>query len=419
MSGTLRNILAAGAAIAVVGVCFWVLRERQGDSDERREEAPVKVPPRVSRTEAGEVLIMLSAEAQEKAGIRTEALAPAWLDPEAVAYGHLQEDPSGSFTVRAPSAGTLRAVPEREWPAVGQRLADGALLGAVEPRLAPTDRINLADRLLAARGDREAAGAASSAAHAALARARTLNADNKNMSDRALQEAEARAKSEDARLQAATGTVALIETALSAGSAEVKPVPVVVEHGGEVVELLARPGESVESGQTILRVTRFDRLIARVDVAAGQNVAPSVSTARVVALGHEDRPLQGERIGLAAAVDPNTQGQSFLFRVADPAGALRPGLAVTAWLRLPGAREKGVLLPANAVIRAAGKAWAYVQVKPDQFVRKEVREGRPAGSGWFTTGFSPGDRVVVTGAQVLLSEQSKSEIRVGEEGSGH
>jgi multidrug efflux pump subunit AcrA (membrane-fusion protein) len=246
-----------------------------------------------------------------------------------------------------------------------------------------------------------------------------MNADNKNVSDRALQEAEARAKSEDARLQAATGTVELIENALSAGAAAVKPVPVVVEHGGEVVELLARPGESVESGQTILRVMRFDRLIARVDVPAGQNVAPSVSTARILALGNEDRPLQGERVGLAAAIDPNTQGQSFLFRVSDPAGALRPGLAVTAWLRLPGAREKGVLLPANAVIHAAGKAWTYVQVKPDQFVRKEVREGRPAGPGWFTTGFSPGDRVVVTGAQVLLSEQSKSEIRVGEEGSGH
>lgn len=419
MSGPLRAVLAVGAAIALVGACFWIFRQQQGDSDESRAEAPVKVPAKVSLTEAGEVLIVLSAEAQEKAGIRTEALAAAWLDPEALAYGRLQEDPSGSFAVRAPSAGTLRAVREREWPAVGQPLPDGELLGAVEPRLAPTDRINLADRLLAARGDREAANAAANAAHTALARTRTLNADNKNVSDRALQEAEARAKSEDARLQAATGTVELIENALSAGAAAVKPVPVVVEHGGEVVELLARPGESVESGQTILRVMRFDRLIARVDVPAGQNVASSVSTARILALGNEDRPLQGERVGLAAAIDPNTQGQSFLFRVADPAGALRPGLAVTAWLRLPGAREKGVLLPANAVIHAAGKAWTYVQVKPDQFVRKEVREGRPAGPGWFTTGFSPGDRVVVTGAQVLLSEQSKSEIRVGEEGSGH
>jgi len=377
---------------------------------------------------------MLSPEAQEKAGIRTEELTAAWLEPETMAYGHLQEDPSGSFTVRAPITGTLRA--EREWPAVGQGLADGAVLGAVEPRLAPADRINLADRLLAARGDREAASAASSAAHAALTRARKLNAEDKNVSDRAVQEAEARAKSEDARVQAASETVGLLESVLSVGTGGAGPRPAQpegrswtcpttpeaclhVEHGGEVVELLARPGESVESGQTILRVTRFDRLIARVDVPVGQNVAPSVSSARIVALGHEDRPMQGERIGFAATVDPNTQGQPFLFRVANPAGVLRPGLAVTAWLRLPGAREKGVLLPANAVIHAAGQAWAYAQVKPDQFVRKEVREGRPVGRGWFTTGFSPGDRVVVIGAQVLLSEESKSEIRVGEERSGH
>jgi hypothetical protein len=60
-------------------------------------------------------------------------------------------------------------------------------VGLIEPRLAPSDRITLSDRLAAAQGEVESGRAALAAAQAALIRARTLNADDKNISDRVLQ----------------------------------------------------------------------------------------------------------------------------------------------------------------------------------------------------------------------------------------
>jgi hypothetical protein len=179
--------------------------------------------------------------------------------------------------------------------------------------------------------------------------------------------------------------------------------------------VLVHPGESVESGQPMLRVARFDSLLARVDLPAGTAVVPNIAAASIVPLGHEGRPVRGDRVALAAAIDPKTQGQPLLFRVADPSLALRPGLSVTAWLEAPGPPRLGVVVSLSAVVRQSGRAWVYVQISEDQFARRAVNLEDPVPQGWFTRSLSPGERVVTTGAQMLLSEEFKSQIQVGEE----
>lgn len=407
----MRKVFAVAIVAGLVALFIWAFRAaRSGEAAEKEAEV-VKIPPRVRRAPGGETVVSLDPQAQARAGLATEALAPATLPQEIVAYGELQEDPALSFTLRAPIAGTLRRSTARDWPALGQTLADGSGVGTIEPRLAPVDRVNLTERLTSARAETAATSASLVASRAALARARTLNAEDENVSDRTLQEAEARVKGEEARLEAATETVRLIQSALATAA----PVPLRVQRGGQVVEVLAQPEEAIESGQPILRVARFDQFIARVDVPAGQAVPASVSTARIVPLGHEDRPLRGERVSLAAAVDPKTQGQPFLFRIRDPGLNLRPGLAVTAYLTRPGAPRHGVLIPRSALVRFAGLAWVYVQVSAAEFSRRDVTLDRPAEKGWLSASLKPGERIVVRGAQTLLSEELKSQIQVGEE----
>jgi len=407
----MRRVFAVAIVAGVVALFIWVFRTaRQGEAAEKEQEV-VKIPPRVRRAPAGDTVVVLDSQAQARAGLETEALAAATLPQEVVAYGDLQEDPAQSFMLRAPVAGTLRRSRSRDWPGLGQTLAEGSVVGTIEPRLAPVDRVNLTERLTSARAEVAAISASLVASRAALARARTLNAEDKNISDRALQEAEARVKGEEARLEAAAESARLIESALATAA----PVALSVERGGQVVEVLAQPDEAIESGQPILRVARFNQFIARVDVPAGQAVNASVSTAQIVPIGHEGRPLRGERVSLAAAVDPKTQGQPFLFRIRDPGLNLRPGMAVTAYLNLPGAPRHGVLVPRSALVRFAGVAWVYVQGGAGEFSRREVALDRPAEKGWFSASLKPGERIVVAGAQTLLSEELKSQIQVGEE----
>jgi hypothetical protein len=413
----LRWVIGAAVVACVAALLVWAfLGGRQELARERERERALKVPPRTARTQAGEVVVTLDRETQKRIALRTEALAARTLEPEVAAYGSLQEDASRSFTLRAPVAGQLRPPPGRDWPAIGTTLADGVVVGQIEPRIAPVERVDLASRLAAARAEADAVTASLAAARAAWERAKALNAENKIVSDRAVQEAEARVKGEEARLRAFNETARLIDASLRATTGATGARHLVAERGGEVVEVLAQPGEAVESGLPILRLARFDRLVARVHLPAGQNIDRMAPTARIVVFGHEAQPLRGVRIGLGAAADPTTRGEIFLFRV-EPAGfPLRPGASVTAYLPVAGRARRGVVVPRAAIVRAEGRAWAYLQVGEQGFARREVQLETPTETGWFmAAGFKAGDRVVVDGAQTLLSEEFKSQIPIGDE----
>jgi multidrug efflux pump subunit AcrA (membrane-fusion protein) len=414
MKRALKFLLGAAGVVIVAGLLIWsFLAKRAELAAEAQSEQPIASASRVTQNANGETVIKFPAEMQQRLEIHADALAGTSRPPETVAYGHLEEDPSRSFVVRAPVSGNAREAAGHAWPEVGQTIADRTVVGAIEPRLAPTDRITLADRLSSAQADVESGHAALAVAQAALKRARMLNADDKNVSDKAVQEAEARVAAEEARLAAANRTVKLIQSSLASMSGAT--VPLEVDRGGQVIEVMVHPGESVEAGQPVLRVMRFDRLLARVDVPAGDIVAANVPSANIVPLGYESRPIRAERVSLAAAVDPKTQGQPFLFRVPDPSFVLRPGLSVTAYLQLPGAPRQGVVVPRSAVVRQSGRTWVYVQTAADEFARRGLNLEDPAAEGWFTRSLAAGTRVVTTGAQALLSEELKSQIQVGEE----
>src|SRR5262249_45412291 len=143
-------------------------------------------------------------------------------------------------------------------------------------------------------------------------------------------------------------------------SAGTTPVPLTVARGGEVVEVFARPNEAIESGQPIVRVTRFDSLLARVDIPAGETVESNVTMARILAIGQENHPLTGVRVSIAPAIDPSTLGEGFLFRIGAAGSSVRPGAAVVAYLRGPGAAQEGVVIPYSAIVRSDGRALVYL-----------------------------------------------------------
>jgi hypothetical protein len=188
------RIFLGGLFVAVMGAnLVWaVLAIRKAEA--RKEEPREGTPRRLSHDESGNALLTIDAETQKRAGLRTAPLPEAALGEEREAYGRLAEDPSRTFTLRSPIAGVLRRMGDLEWPSVGQELALGAGVGRVEPRFTPLDRIDLESKRSAAQAEVDGGRARVEAARAAYERARTLNATDKFVADRTVEEAVAKLK---------------------------------------------------------------------------------------------------------------------------------------------------------------------------------------------------------------------------------
>lgn len=406
MTRKIKYTFAVTTAAMLLGGLVLSIRGRQSDTDEKQERS---ASPKKQKTEG----VRLDRETQERIGLQVEPLKSAMIRPEITVYGTLEADPSEEFILRSPFTGTL--VSNGQWPTVGIHVEQGRDVGSVQPLFAPMDRIALNERLASARAEWEAAKASEASATKEVDRLKRLNAEDQNASDKAVQQAEAQLAGEEAKLISARASVELITATLqersNAGAEGLQ-----VHKSGQVTEVSAQPGESVEAGQALLRVNRFDHLLARLYVPPGQTIAFSVARALIYPADQEEMAIPAHRVALAGAVDPRFQGQTWLFRLAAGKIALRPGEAVTARIAIPGTAERGVLIPAAAILRFQGETWVYVEKEPSRFVRRMAALDQPENGGWIVkSGFEPNEQVVVSGAQTLLSEEMKSQLESDEE----
>jgi hypothetical protein len=149
-----------------------------------------------------------------------------------------------------------------------------------------------------------------------------------------------------------------------------------------------------------------EQALVRVDMPAGESLSRPPLSARLISLGDSEHAVASEFFDTAPVVDPQTQGQGFLFLVGGKLSGFSPNAAVTAYLRIPGDSLKGVRVPSSSVVRYQGKGWVYVQTGEKEFARREIPLDRPGAGGWFiSSGVTDKDRVVASGAQTILSEE--------------
>jgi hypothetical protein len=218
----------------------------------------------------------------------------------------------------------------------------------------------------------------------AYERLKQLYEDNQNAAAKAVQEAEGAWRSDEASFRAASDALAR-------------------QIWGEVISKWLVDGSPA-----------FDRILTQKDFLLQVSFLPGAAavpprTASVQSPGGKIQ--RAEFVSAYPTVDARIQSPSFLY-LTPATPDFVPGMTLVV-LFPAGPQTRGVVLPGNAIIWWEGKAWTYVQIAPDRFARREVSTDTPVPNGWFiSTDFARGEKVVVRGAEQLLSEEFRSQIQV-------
>jgi len=208
-----------------------------------------------------------------------------------------------------------------------------------------------------------------------------------------------------AQLQSAKAAFASDQAGLAAAEAQVRTiVATVYQEWGAVL------GKSlVEESPMIARlIERQDFLL---QITLPPQVALPAPPAQATIKTGKDAQATINFVSPATRVDPKIQGLSFYYTVSADSGVL-PGMNVLA--RLPtGKTVEGVAVPADAIVWWQDRAWVYQRAGPDAFTREEIATDLPAqDGGYIITSIPPDAEIVISGAQLLLSEEFRAQIQV-------
>lgn len=193
--------------------------------------------------------------------------------------------------------------------------------------------------------------------------------------------------------------------------------PLALPIGGVVTRVGAQPGALVEAGQALLEVADYSRPLVRVawtETAGGP--PPNRLDVGPASTGAAAR-VPARLVGPAPEADPVTRRAAYLYRADRAWPGATPGTPAVAFVSRPAdsGSVSGAFLPQSAVVQWQGLTWAY-RAREGRFERVRVATDRPADGGWLVEGaLTPGDSVVVRGAEELLSEEFRARVTVGDE----
>lgn len=322
------------------------------DTFSQADEDEVTTPNRVQEVHGAKV-VTLSPEAQAQSDIRTERLA---------AVNH-----------------------QNTLSALGQVLSIDSL-------------IDLRTRYLNAKANANIYRASLNNSQQDYLRIQSLNKDEKNVSDRALIAAQSLFKADQAKVQAAETEANNILNNMR-------------QMWGNVIASEAIKETPNASMQSLFQRREVLVLVTFPLDYVNENPQNTIS---ISPIGSQTKSMNAGFVALAPQLDSTVQGRTFFYHA--PAEVLRSGMRVNVELKDNGKKnglKQGVVVPTSAIVWYGGKAWVYKKQNKEQFIRLPVSTENPSNSGWFIqhNQLSSGDELVINGAQLLLSEEFKYQIK--------
>ena len=228
-------------------------------------------------------------------------------------------------------------------------------------------------------------------------RFKLLNDDNKNVSDKALQEVRVTFENTKIKLHATQELVSGIKQNIRA-------------QWGETILSMIDKGINKELFEFLLE----DKArIVKVTLAENTSNEPPKNISLALIDNLEEKFL-ANYLAEAPSLDKSLKGKTYFYIVFN--NKLRIDSKVIANLvqeNLTSDSERYLAIPKEAVIWNAGQAWVYLRTGENKFVRKVIETDNESPNGWIIKEehIKEKDLIVIKGAQLLLSEEFKYQIK--------
>lgn len=339
-----------GLQAFLIVVLFWVLVFYSKDEFEAftaQTEEEIETPNRVIK-ESGITSISISAETQKQSEITTTPLKSSKHQSSVSSYGNV---------------------------------------------LAIDTLIDLRTRYLAAKAEIEVLRAALTYNKGEFNRLQALNQDDKNVSDKAVATARSNIKADEAKIAAAESSAKNIADSIR-------------QLWGET---LAQHATSPEKSELLQNLISNQEVLIQITLPFDAAEPSDKGSIMITPTAAPSKPIAALFISRAPASSATIQGKTYFYHA--KTRELRAGMQINAVTTTSSQINDGVIIPNAAIIWYAGKSWVYRKTAEDKFSRVPVTTDIELEDGWFYQGnLRPNDEVVTSGAQLLLSEEFKSQI---------
>ncbi|OYZ00385.1 MAG: hypothetical protein B7Y32_05785 [Methylophilales bacterium 16-45-7] len=346
-----RITLIIGLQALIIITLFWVLvfyGKDEYEAYQSEQEEEIESPNRVSEKD-GISIVMLSAETQRNSGITSSKVQ--------------------KFSYQ----GSVKTF--------GSEVSIDKLIEAKTQYVALDTEMNIAK-------------SSSQQLQLQLQRMKTLNDDDKNVSDSAVQEAQALVNANQAKIQAIQQQQFNLASAIEL-------------QWGEALSPLITGGQLAPH---LSRLFTRQNVLVQVSLPATANAPVIGNSIQISSLNERASSVKAIYISPATNADMSGIGKTYYYSA--PAESLRVGMRVNVVQTNSSQHDvHGVLIPSSAVVWHGGKPWVYVKKQNNQFVRQPISTDTEIEEGWFNQEISAGSEVVTNGAQLLLSEEFKYLIK--------
>jgi hypothetical protein len=228
-------------------------------------------------------------------------------------------------------------------------------------------------------------------------RFKALNDDNKNVSDKAFQEMKVNFENTKIKLQTTQELITGIKQNIRAQWGEI--ILSMIDAGArkELFEFL------VQGKARIIKVT----LPEHADNQPPKNISLAL-------IDNLNEKFLASYLAESPTLDKSIKGKTYFYIVYS--NQLRIDSKVIANQvqdKLSSESGKYLAIPKEAVIWNSGQAWVYVQSSENKFFRKSIETITESSNGWIVkeNQIKENDLIVINGAQLLLSEEFKYQIK--------